>query len=259
MRWSRTTRGNAAHEFRHVWPLAVAKVVQQILARRPRRHGIDDGVPEPLQREHKRAHKLERDADLVLVDDRVHAVGAGRDPGDEDGREEEDGALGVRPRRIIQFMVATAVRVWHAGDARRRLRPRREAADRLGDRLGEAAVLAALDRQAHVDGLRRCDRLRSDVDGVGTRGLVAQWPRLRADGGVPTERSGGGSVRGVDGLAGDGDLGGAHRVVRVAVDGKGVGVGRLEVAQLLSLLVDCAPGADVDEECDDNDDPEGAG
>ncbi len=134
--------------------MPVAQVVQQVLARGPRRDGVDDGVPEALQREHKGAHELEGHADLVLVDDRVHAVGARRDPGDEDGGEEEDGALGVRPRRVVELVVAPAVRVRRAGHTRRRLRPRGEAADglrrRLGIRCRLGRVLAALDGQVHV-------------------------------------------------------------------------------------------------------------
>ena len=62
-------------------------------------------------------------------------------------------------------------------------------------------------------------------------------------------------VGGVDGFAGDGDFVGPYRVRIVAVDGHGIDVGGVKVAQLLALLVDRAPGAEVDEEGEDDDDP----
>lgn len=214
--------------------MAVAQFVKQVLACRPRGDGVDDGVPEPLERQHKGAHELERHADLVRVDDRVDAVGARRDPGDEDGGEEEDGTLSVRPGRVVELVIATTVRVRRAGSTRRRrqqlLRSRGEAADRLRHRLGR--VVAALDGQAHV--VRRPrgdDRVGGEVNGVGPVGLIARRPGLRADGGVASKwRGGGGAVGGVDEFARDDDLGGAHRVLRVAVDGEGIGVGGVKVA-----------------------------
>jgi len=45
------------------------------LARLPRRHHVDDGVPKPLQWEHKGAHILEGEGGLVVVHDRVDPVG----------------------------------------------------------------------------------------------------------------------------------------------------------------------------------------
>lgn len=250
---------NAADQLRDVGLVAVAQVIQQVLARGPRSDGVDDGVPEALQRQHKGAHKLEDDADLVLVNDRVHAVGARRDPGDEDGREEEDGALGVRPRRVVELVVAAAVRVGLARHPARRLRPRGEAADGLRSRLDirfGSGVLVALDRQFHfLKRLRRRGGLRIDVHRV--RAVVVVLERrlgLRGNGRVTTKRRGPG-LGGVDGLAGDGHLVGPHRVLVVAVDGHGVGVGGVKVTQLLALLVDCTPGAEVDEEGDDDDDP----
>lgn len=165
------------------------------------------------------------------MDDRVHAVGARRDPGDEDGGEEEDGALGVRPRRIVELMVAPTIRVRRARHTRRRLRPRGEAANglrrRLGIRCRLGRVLAALNGQVHV--LYGLDRLRVDVDRVCTLVSLERRPRLRADCGVATEWRGA-CLCGIDGLAGDSDLEGSHRVRVVAVDGHGIGVGGVKVA-----------------------------
>lgn len=193
-RHARAGRRHPAHQLRDVRAAAEAQVVHEVHTRRPRRDGVDDGVPEPLQREHKRAHKLERHADLFLVDDGEDAVRARRDPGDEDGGEEEDGALGVRPRRVVDFVVAAAGRVRRARRAGSRLRRARgEAADVLGHGLGVGGLAgAALDGEADVaGGAGRGKRVGGDVDGVGAVAAagvaVVGGGRLRADGGAAAE------------------------------------------------------------------------
>ena len=88
--------------------------------RGPRRHKVDARVPEPLQRQHKRRHVLERHRHPARVHHAVHAVGARRDPRHQHGREEEQRALGVGPRRVVGLVggaAAEAVRVAAAAAA----------------------------------------------------------------------------------------------------------------------------------------------
>ena len=67
----------------------------QRLTRGETSRDVDDGVPEPLQREDEGGGEIEAEDDGVGVHEGVDAVDGGGDPGDEQGDEEEDGAFAV--------------------------------------------------------------------------------------------------------------------------------------------------------------------
>lgn len=80
---------------------AVSQVIPEVLARGPRREGIDAAVPETLQGNHKSTHKGKRNTDLAIVNDRVKAISTRGNPGNENGREEEHGTLGIGPSSLV--------------------------------------------------------------------------------------------------------------------------------------------------------------
>lgn len=158
----------------------VPHVIPERLARLPRSDHVNQRVPEALQRQHGGRHVFKRQQGMILVHDRVDPVGARRDPGNQQRSEEEQGALGVGPRRVVG-RVGLVPRYGYSG--RRRLVCRR-----------------ALDGEDEVVGARRDGARVSAIGGAGRR-RVATFDVLQVDG----------TMRLFNGLAGDGDLGGLYR------------------------------------------------
>lgn len=153
----RGRRRGFAHDLGDVGALAEPDVAEEGPTGLPRGGDVDDGVPHPLQGEDEGAHVLEGHRGPA-VEEPVDAVGARGDPGDEHGREEEEGALGVLPRRVVGAR-AEALFPGTRGGRRRRLggplRPRLRAG------ASELRVLA-------VGGGR-------DADGVGRERVSGAW------------------------------------------------------------------------------------
>ena len=91
---------------------ALSQVMHQRLTGAPGREEVDDSVPKPLQRQDERAHNLQGSRVPVFVHNGEDSVSARREPGDEDRREEEDGALCVGPGGaicLVDFAVMSAL------------------------------------------------------------------------------------------------------------------------------------------------------
>lgn len=62
-------------------------ILPQQLTRSPRCDDVDDGVPKTLERKHKGGHVFKWKRRLLPMDDRIHAVGARRNPCNKHGGE----------------------------------------------------------------------------------------------------------------------------------------------------------------------------
>lgn len=81
--------------------LVASDLVPEDLAGGQASGGVDQAIPEALQREDESRGELEAEGDLARVDVGVHAVGRGGDPGHHQCDEEEGGDFGVRPVCIV--------------------------------------------------------------------------------------------------------------------------------------------------------------
>lgn len=172
-----------------------------------------------MERKHKGTHGLKRCVDLLGLDDGIDSVGARGDPSNEQRREEQERALCVSPCCVVDFVVASSVRVLLPSHSR--------LLGGLRDNRSNGLDLVAGGRSTGRD-MHRV---------VGIRiGMWAEVCRIR-----------GHSIRCRHGHLG-GPEGGDD------VDG-GKAFGGVKVVELLVLLIDCSSGSDVDEKGGKDDNP----
>ena len=252
-----------------------AHVVGKHADRRPGGDEVDDCVPEALQWQHEGGHVFEREGGLAGVDDGVDAVGAGGDPGDEHGGEEEDGAFGVGPGCVVGLVGGAAAEgvVGPAAGAGGGCGGGFEfGAVGGGGGEGGGAAQGVGGCGVGGGGFGGCGGVEGPVgavggevvvpvggDGDGVSGALGFLGRLDLGAAAPAEggqvdAAAAGAVDDFAGYVDLGGLGGAEGVVGVAEE-VGLVVAGAKLFELLVLLVDVAAGADVDEEGDENEDP----
>lgn len=161
----------------------------------------------------------------------IHTVGARRDPGDEDGCEEEEGTLGVLPCCVVELAISSSS--WVALN---------------GGHLHAGPRLLLLDREYYIGNIPRASICR-DSDRVGSVCVLrAVDVRSSAAHGLKVDCIWGHHL-------------GRHRNLSSLNSSEGISNGgevlisRAEVVEVPSLAIDGVTSADIDEESNGNDDP----